>query len=126
MGKKRRKSPPDYRYEYFKVHPGKHKAFCKEPMYKCKCCKQWFPKSQITIDHRIPVRKGGTHDVWNLQPMCRDCNLHKSKNNTGWETFQTLMSAFLHGHFCKAVWFIKKRQIKDFFHKGYDRDNEGW
>lgn len=123
---RRTKTPPDYRYNFFKANPGRKIAFRSEPCYKCKGCGKWFPKSQITVDHRIPIRKGGTHDLWNLQPMCDYCNKHKSKNNTRWETFVTLCSAFKHGHLLRALWFIRKRKIKDFFGIGYDRDNEGW
>lgn len=32
-----------------------------------------------SVDHIIPVRAGGTHDEWNLQPLCQSC--HNSKTN---------------------------------------------
>ncbi len=28
-------------------------------------------------DHRIPVRAGGPHQLWNVVPCCRDCNAAK-------------------------------------------------
>jgi 5-methylcytosine-specific restriction protein A len=31
-------------------------------------------KAFLTIDHRIPVSKGGTNDIDNLQAMCSKCN----------------------------------------------------
>ena len=123
---RRTKNPPDYRYNFFKYNPGRKMAFRSEPYYKCKGCGKWFPKSQITVDHRIPIRKGGTHDLWNLQPMCDYCNKHKSKNNSKWETFQTLISAMKYGELGKALWFMQKRKMKDAMGIKYDRDNEGW
>ena len=125
MGK-RRTSPPDYRAEFFKYNKGRKIPFRSEPCYKCKNCGKWFEKRYITVDHRIPIRKGGTHDLWNLQPMCDYCNKHKSANESKWEVFVTLWNAFKCGQLLRALWFIRKRQIKDFFGIGYDRDSEGW
>lgn len=123
---RKRKSPPDYRADYFKEHEGRRIPFRKERCYKCVECGKWFPKSQITIDHRIPIRKGGTHDIWNLQTMCRPCNLHKSKNETRGEFYKTLISAAKHHQLGKALKFLWKRKVKDVLGKGYDRDAEGW
>ena len=30
-----------------------------------------------TVDHRIPVAKGGRHSIGNLEPCCRGCNFSK-------------------------------------------------
>lgn len=31
-----------------------------------------------TVDHRVPLAAGGTHDAANLQPMCKRCNSSKA------------------------------------------------
>lgn len=33
----------------------------------------------ITMDHLIPVSRGGRHSIGNLVPMCRSCNSKKGK-----------------------------------------------
>ena len=42
---------------------------------KCLCCGS---KKKISIDHVIPVVKGGEDELWNLQPLCNSCNSKKS------------------------------------------------
>ena len=34
--------------------------------------------SFMHVDHIVPRSKGGSDDDWNLQALCRSCNLHKS------------------------------------------------
>lgn len=48
---------------------------------KCIIC----GNKDITIDHIIPVSKGGTNDIDNLQPLCKSCN--SSKGNKTMEDF---------------------------------------
>jgi hypothetical protein len=42
--------------------------------FKCIFCKT---PTNLTIDHIIPVVKGGTNDLENLQTLCRSCNSKK-------------------------------------------------
>lgn len=40
----------------------------------CLCCRK---KRKLTADHIIPVSKGGTSDINNIQPLCKPCNSKK-------------------------------------------------
>jgi len=42
---------------------------------KCLCCKRDDVK--LTLDHVIPLSKGGEHSIKNVQPLCQKCNSSK-------------------------------------------------
>ena len=44
---------------------------------ECQICFKTEPEIKITIDHIIPVSKGGTNHISNLQPLCMRCNQMK-------------------------------------------------
>ena len=48
--------------------------------YTCIRCGSKLHKGDIDIDHIIPQSHGGSHDINNLQCMCRTCN--RSKQDT--------------------------------------------
>lgn len=56
--------------------------------YKCKWCGKQLDRNTCTVDHIIPLSKGGTNWVSNLVPACRPCN--SSKQAKDWK--QWLMS----------------------------------
>jgi hypothetical protein len=43
-----------------------------------KQCKICHSTTNIEIDHIIPVSKGGTKDISNLQVLCKECHTEKS------------------------------------------------
>lgn len=45
-------------------------------------------KIERTIDHLMPLSRGGTHHIWNLVLSCSKCNNAKS-DRTWFEYFQT-------------------------------------
>jgi len=60
--------------------------------WKCIYCdKKLAGKRNITVDHLIPVSKGGQHRVGNLVPCCNWCNCSKRDwLLKDWYIFQTL------------------------------------
>jgi len=48
-------------------------------------CVRCNKTSNITLDHIIPLSRGGAHSVGNFQPLCKSCNSSKgAKTMTEW------------------------------------------
>ncbi len=45
--------------------------------YCCQSCGKTNEETQLTIDHIIPLAKGGSNDLSNLQTLCFKCNRAK-------------------------------------------------
>jgi len=45
----------------------------------CAYCKKPLNENEITIDHKIPLSRGGTNYIENLVPSCMSCNSKKGK-----------------------------------------------
>lgn len=61
----------------------------------CALCGKPVKFSELTIDHKVPLDKGGSNDMTNLQLACRRCNLAKS-NLMDNEWFDMIWELFIH------------------------------
>lgn len=46
---------------------------------ECYYCKESFSPSTLTMDHVVPISRGGKSSKGNLVPACKNCN-NKKKN----------------------------------------------
>ena len=44
---------------------------------QCHYCKKRFPAKTLTMDHIVPVSRGGTSVRKNVVPCCKECNNKK-------------------------------------------------
>jgi 5-methylcytosine-specific restriction endonuclease McrA len=45
--------------------------------YTCPSCGKSEPEIKLTIDHIIPLIRGGSNYIENIQPLCEKCNCKK-------------------------------------------------
>jgi 5-methylcytosine-specific restriction endonuclease McrA len=55
------------------------KHLCQIYDNRCLACDKQKP---LTADHVIPIAKGGTSDISNIQPLCQSCNSKKGVSTT--------------------------------------------
>lgn len=62
------------------------KQLCAQYDYRCLACGKQFTFEELTVDHVVPISKGGTSNIENLQPLCLSCNQSKGANTTDYRT----------------------------------------
>lgn len=70
-------------------------ALCKLHGPGCLCC---GAESKLVPDHIVPLSRGGSNAIENIQPLCQTCNLKKGiqstdyrKNGRNWRRDQTVL-----------------------------------
>lgn len=73
----------DYMQEGLELYlPRQYRAFIKRKLkeewnHQCAYCGIKERHKELTIDHVLPIKKGGDDSYTNLVPACRSCNLSK-------------------------------------------------
>jgi len=67
---------------YVKAHHQRRVRFSRENVYLrdrflCQYCGHQFPPKKLTLDHVLPISRGGGHDWFNVVTSCGPCNNKK-------------------------------------------------
>ena len=62
---------------------GEWKELCEKYGQVCLCCGK---RERLTPDHVIPLARGGSNWITNIQPLCRSCNASKGTKTIDYRT----------------------------------------
>lgn len=70
----------------------RHSQWWKDILAKgiCHYCHEHFPPDELTMDHIIPVARGGTSTKGNVVPACFACNQSKAAQTPAEQILESL------------------------------------
>lgn len=74
--------------------PSEWKLLCAKYDYKCLRCGE---KKPLTPDHVIPISRGGTNNIDNIQPLCKSCNCKKHARKTDYRDGKEVDGYYVQG-----------------------------
>ena len=80
---------------------------------KCALCGKFIRFDQFTVDHIVPLAKGGTNEIENLQTTCKHCNA--MKQDLSEEEFLDKMFDILVYQLKKKKNKVYKRRLKKLY-----------
>ena len=82
---------PEVSEDFIKAQRQKAKALKKSRWWRqkiqkgvCYYCGKKIPPNELTMDHVVPIIRGGRSEKNNLVPACKECNARK-KHQLGFE-----------------------------------------
>ena len=63
---------------------------CRLYEFHCLSCGVQFRYHELTVDHVIPLSRGGTNYIKNIQPLCKACNSTKHAKHIDYRTTWTI------------------------------------
>ena len=74
------------RRERAKARELRHSAWWKRRIATgiCHYCGQQFAPAELTMDHKVPIIRGGRSAKGNVVPTCKACN-NRKKHSLAWE-----------------------------------------
>ena len=58
--------------------------------FQCRCVRCGDGTMRLDKDHIVPVYKGGSDSIDNIQPLCARCNASKGPETTDWAAFRRI------------------------------------
>ncbi len=88
-------SEAEIRKERAKAREVRHSAWWKRRLANERCyyCGKTFPAKVLTMDHIVPIIRGGKSTKTNMVPACKECNSKKKHMlPTEWEEYLNNLS----------------------------------
>jgi len=83
--------PPEVSEEEIRREKAKARELRRTPWWKrrigegkCHYCAKQVVPAELTMDHIVPLARGGRSTKGNLVPACKDCN-NRKKSDLAWE-----------------------------------------